>query len=225
MTKLIKLLNRFDITLTQTIPTIANRLQPGLTPAEIEAQVASFTWTLPQEALTVYQWHDGLSGKPGKFNLGEKLLRLKGKWHGELTGRENEVHTRLGNRLIITKFLPLEYSLAGHRHLKLGRCQIDLLPLFILIDSKKTIYGMMRLDPENPIIYCANGTKTSPMRITESFLLAQPHFRCLSELTKFLTGVFQIVIQQETAGHDKELLITEGKMSEIRLSLSGFLTK
>jgi len=51
MTELLKLLNRFDITLTQTVPTIANRLQSGLTPAEIEAQVASFTWTLPQEAL------------------------------------------------------------------------------------------------------------------------------------------------------------------------------
>jgi hypothetical protein len=216
MTELLKLLNRFDITLTQTVPTIANRLQSGLTPAEIEAQVASFTWTLPQDAFLLYQWHNGLSGKPGKFNLGEKLLRLKGKWHGELTGRENEIHTKLGNRLIITKFLPLEYSLAGHRHLKLGRCQIDLLPLFILMEDKKTIYCMMRLDPDNPTIYCANGTKLPPMKVTESLLSTQPQFRRLSDFIEFLTGVCQPEIQQETAGHNQELLISEAKVSEIR---------
>ncbi|MFM2314979.1 MAG: hypothetical protein RLZZ04_4255 [Cyanobacteriota bacterium] len=216
MTELLKLLNRFDITLTQTVPTIANRLQSGLTPAEIEAQVASFTWTLPQDAFLLYQWHNGLSGKPGKFNLGEKLLRLKGKWHGELTGRENEIHTKLGNRLIITKFLPLEYSLAGHRHLKLGRCQIDLLPLFILMEDKKTIYCMMRLDPDNPTIYCANGTKLPPMKVTESFLSTQPQFRRLSDFIEFLTRVCQPGIQQETAGHNQELLISEAKVSEIR---------
>ena len=84
---------------------------------------------------------------------------------------------------------------------------------------------MMRLNPENPIIYGANGTKISPMRVTELFLSAQPQFSCLSELIKFLTQVFTTVMQQETAVHGKELLITEEKVSEICLSLSGFLTK
>lgn len=195
MTELLKLLNHFDITLTQTAPTIANRLQSGLTPAEIEAQVVSFSWALPQDAFFLYQWHNGLSGKPGKLNLAEKLLRLKGKWHGELSGRENEVHTMLGERLIFVKFLPLEYSLAGHRHLKFGRCQIDLLPFSILTDGKETIYCMMRLDPDKPIIYCVNGTKLPPLRITETFLLTQYQFSRLSDFIAFLIAVFQLRIQ------------------------------
>ncbi|NJL78532.1 MAG: hypothetical protein HC836_37620 [Richelia sp. RM2_1_2] len=190
MTELLKLLNRFDITLTQIAPTIASRLQSGLTSAEIEAQIASFPWTLPQDAFFLYQWHNGLSGKPGKFNFASKLLRIKDKWHGELTGRENEVHLKLENRLIVAKFLPLEYSIAGHRHLKFGRCQIDLLPFSILTDGEKTIYCMMHLDPYKPIIYCANGTKLPPMKVTESFLSTQPQFSQLSDMIAFLTTVF-----------------------------------
>jgi hypothetical protein len=116
MTEALESLSRFDTVLTQAASKIASRLQPGLSHAEIEAQVASFSWHLPQDAFELYQWHNGLSGKPGKLNLVEKLIRLKGKWHGELSGRENEVHLKLGNRLIIAKFLPLDYALAGHRH-------------------------------------------------------------------------------------------------------------
>jgi hypothetical protein len=160
----------------------------------------------------LYQWHNGLSGQPGKLNLGEKLLRLKGKWHGELTGRENEIHTILENRLIVTKFLPLEYSLAGHRHLKLGRCKIDLLPFSILTDGKETIYCMMRLDPDNPIIYRANGTKVPPLRVTESFLSTQTQFRRLSDLITLLTAVFQPGIQSITPNEiDCELESTQLK--------------
>jgi hypothetical protein len=84
---------------------------------------------LPEAAYDLYGWHNGLSGEPSKLNLVEKLIRLKGKWHGELSGRENEVHLHIGNRRLVTKFLPLDYALAGHRHLKLGRCPIDLLPI------------------------------------------------------------------------------------------------
>jgi hypothetical protein len=82
----------------------------------------------------------------------------------------------LGKQVSVAKFLPLDYALAGHRHLKLGRCSIDLLPFAILTDSQQTIYCMMRLDPENPIVYCANGTKLPPMGVTESFLATQPQF-------------------------------------------------
>lgn len=129
----------------------------------------------------------------------EKFLRLKQKWHGELAGRENEVHLKLGNRLIVVKFLPSNYSIAGHRHLKLGRCQIDLLPFSILTDNKKTIYCMMRLDLEKPIIYCVNGTKLPPVGVAESFLSIQPQFDRLRHFIAFLTKVCQQSNQQLTA--------------------------
>lgn len=205
MTDPIKKLDRFDTVLAQTVPRISSRLLPGLTTAEIETQIATFSWQLPQDAFDLYQWHNGLSGKPGKLNLAEKLLRLKGKWHGELSGRENEVHLKLGNRLIIAKFLPLDYALAGHRHLKLGRCLVDLLPFAILTDSKETIYCMMRLDPETPIIYCANGTKLPPMGVNKSFLSTQPQFSQLSGLIAFLTAAFQPGIQLIAASQEEAI--------------------
>ncbi|PSB59599.1 hypothetical protein C7B77_00405 [Chamaesiphon polymorphus CCALA 037] len=186
-----ELFNSFDNILSQAAPKIASRLQPGLTSERIEAQIARYSWTLPQSAFDLYRWHNGLSGQPGKLNLVEKLLRVKGKWHGELSGRENEIHLQLGERLIIAKFLPLDYALAGHRHLKLGRCPIDLLPFAILNDGKSTIYCMMRLDPENPIVYCANGTKLPPLGVTESFLSTQPQFNRANDLITFLIAVFQ----------------------------------
>ncbi len=202
MPELREVLNRFDTVLSQTAPNIAIRLQTGLTPMEIEAQIASFSWEFPQDAFDLYQQHNGLSGKAEKLNLVEKLLRLKGKWHGELSGRENEVHVQFGNRLFIAKFLPLDYALAGHRHLKLGRCPIDLLPFSILTDGNTTIYCMMRLDPKNPIIYCANGTNLPPMRVTESFLSIQPQFSRLSELITFINTVFYQIDQQRTVSTD-----------------------
>jgi hypothetical protein len=202
MTELIETLHRFDTILNHTTPKIASRLQPGLTIAEIEAQIASFSWRLPQDARDLYQWHNGLSSKLEKLNLVEKLLRLKGKWHGELSGRENEVHLQLGNRLIIGKFLPLDYALAGHRHLKLGRCLIDLLPFSILSDGNSTIYCMMCLDPEQPIIYCANGKKLPPMGVTESFLSTQPQFSQLTDLITFLTACCQLLIKTITASQE-----------------------
>jgi hypothetical protein len=202
MPESLQILDRFDTVLAQTAPKIISRLQLGLTQAEVESQIASFSWSLPQDAFDLYQWHDGLSGKPGKLNLVEKLVRIKGKWHGELSGRENEVHLKLENRLIVAKFLPLDYALAGHRHLKLGRCLVDLLPFAILTDGKETIYCMMRLDPETPIIYCANGTNLPPMKVTESFLSTQPQFSRLRELIAFLTAVFQQKIHPIAASQE-----------------------
>lgn len=195
MSKFIEALNSLDVVLNQDAPKIAGRLQPGLTRAEIERQTASFSWILPEEAYNLYQWHNGLSGKPGKLNLAEKLLRLKGKWHGELSGRENEAHLQLGDRHIVVKFLPLNYALAGHRHLKLGRCLIDLLPIFLLNDGNRTIYGMMRLDAEQSIVYCANGTKMPPIKVTELFLSTQTQFCQLSDLIAFLTACCQKAVQ------------------------------
>jgi hypothetical protein len=203
MSELLETLHHFDGTLRQTAPKIADRLQSGLSRAEIEAKTAAFTWELPQDAYELYQWHNGLSGKPGKLNLAEKLLRLKGKWHGKLSGRENEIHLQLNNRLIIAKFLPLDYALAGHRHLKLGRCRLDLLPLSILSDGNRTIYTMMRLDPEQPTIYCADGTNLPPMKVTESFLSAQPQFSRLSSLIVFLENMFRRGIQTSSTDPEK----------------------
>ena len=201
MIELLETLNRFDNVLSQTAPNIANRLQAGLTAAEIETQIASFSWRLPQDGRILYQWHNGLSSQP-RLNWAEKLLRIKDKWHGELSGRENEIYLKLGDRLIIAKFLPLDYALAGHRHLKLGRCLIDLLPFSILSNGNSTIYCMMRLDPEQPIIYCAIGTNLPPMKITESFLLTQLQFSRLSDLITFLTECFQEGIQPILANQD-----------------------
>jgi hypothetical protein len=206
MAETLEMLDRFGTVLTQTSPTIASRLKSGLTRAEIETQLASFSWNLPQDAFDLYQWHNGLSGTLEKLNLVEKLIRLKGKWHGELSGRENEVHLQLEDHLIVAKFLPLDYALAGNRHLKLGRCLVDLLPFAIMTDGEKTIYCMMRLSPENPIIYCANGTKLPPINITESFLSTQPQFSRLSELIIFLTAVFQQAIQAIPVNSGKSII-------------------
>jgi hypothetical protein len=193
--ELTQILQDFDAAMEKAAPSIASRLQPGLTISQIDARIAPFAWKFPQAAFDLYRWHDGLSGQPGRLNLVEKLLRVKSKWHGELSGRENEIHLQLGERLIIAKFLPLDYALAGHRHLKLGRCPIDLLPFAILNDGNNTIYCMMRLDPENPIVYCANGTKLPPLGVTESFLATQPQFNRSSDLIEFLSAVFQDRIQ------------------------------
>lgn len=206
-------LHRFGTALREIVPKITSRLQPGLTIADIAAKTDSFLWKLPNDAYELYQWHNGLSGQPGKLNLAEKLLRLKGKWHGELSGRENEAHLKLGDRLIVAKFLPLDYALAGHRHLKLGRCLIDLLPVCILTEGKDTIYCMMRLDSENPILYCAKGTNLPPMKVTESFLSTQPQFSRLSSFITFLTVCCQQGIQP-ISSHQ------EGLQSEIDLQLN-----
>jgi hypothetical protein len=202
-----EVLTSFDSILNQATHKISTRLQTGLTITEIETQIASFSWKFPQDAFDLYQWHNGLSGQPGKLNLVQKLLRVKGKWHGELSGRENEVHLQLENRPIVAKFLPLDYALAGHRHLKLGRCPIDLLPFSILTDGNNTIYCMMRLDPENPVIYCANGTSLPPMRVTESFLSTQPQFSQLSDLIIFLTEVFRQGLQPISVSSEESVAI------------------
>ncbi|HIK14352.1 MAG TPA: hypothetical protein IGS53_03485 [Leptolyngbyaceae cyanobacterium M33_DOE_097] len=224
MTEALETLTRFDTVLIPNAPTVSSRLQHGLTHAEIEVQIASFSWSLPQDAFDLYQWHNRLSGKPGKLNLAEKLLRLKGKWHGELSGRENEVHLQLGNRLIVAKFLPLNYALAGNRHLKLGRCLIDLLPFSLLTDGEKTIYCMMRLDTDEPIIYCADGTNLPPMRVTESFLSTQPQFSRLSELITFLTAIFQQAVQpiSVSRGYSTDAAAITDKSFDSELNLMQF---
>lgn len=194
MTTLSEALNNLENLLNQVTPDLANRLQSGLTRAEIDQRITSFSWELPQDAYDLYQWHNGLSGKPGKLNLAEKFLRLKGKWHGELSGRENELHLKLGNHLVVTKFFPLDYALAGHRHLKLGRCSVDLLPIFIVNENKNTFYGMLQLD-KSSFFYFADGTGVAPFRVTEDYLSTQMQFSNLTPLTLFLIECCQQAIQ------------------------------
>lgn len=195
MTELTEALNRLENVLNQTAFTVANRLQPGLSRAEINQRTASFSWALPQDVYDLYQWHNGLCRTSEKLNLAEKFLRLKGKWHGELSGRQNEIHLLFEDRPIVAKFLPLEYALAGHRHLKLGRCLLDLLPISTLNDSDNTTYCMMRLDAKQPTVYCANGTNLPPMKVTEAFLSTQLQFTELSNLVALLTDCFQQAVQ------------------------------
>lgn len=207
MPELLEVLNNFDTVLHRATPAIATRLQLGLTRAEIEKQLASFSWKLPSDAYELYQWHNGLSGKPGTLNLVEKLIRLKGKWHGELSGRENEIHLKLSHsqsetfreRLMVAKLLPFEYALAGHRHLKLGRCSIDLLPFVILNDDRHSFYCMMRLDPKKPTVYCVNGTNLPPVNVTEAFLSTQLQFNGLQQAIALLAQWFQSGSQSEAA--------------------------
>ena len=191
-------LNSLDETLQQFAPDVANRLQAGLNRAKIDALVKGFSWTLPPDVYHLYQWHDGLSVAPDKMSFVEKLLRQKDKWHGELSGRENEIILKYGERELSAKFMPLEYALAGHRHLKLGRCVLDLLPVFILTEGKTKWYCMFRLDGQNSVLYCADGSKAPPRGIDESFLAQQIQFDCLADFVSFLTACGKQTIESQS---------------------------
>lgn len=193
MTKLTEAFDQLDQVLNQVAPDVANRLQSGLTRRDIKQAIAKFSWSLPQDGYALYQWHNGLSSQPVNLNLIEKLLRQKGKWHGELSGRENEIRLSNGERLLTAKFLPLDYALAGHRHLKLGRCLLNLLPVFLLDDGTTTRYCMIRLDVESSLVYCVNGTKLPQIRVTEE-LLSQQIQLGLADLVSILTTCLEQAI-------------------------------
>lgn len=204
MTKLTEALDQLDHVLNQVAPDVANRLQPGLTCTDIEQAIAKFSWSLPQDGYALYQWHNGLSGQPGNLNLIERLQQQKGKWHGELSGQENEIRLNNGERLLTAKFLPLDYALAGHRHLKLGRCLLELLPVFLLDDGITMRYCMIRLDIEPSIVYCANGTKLPPMSVTEEFLSNQVQLS-VPDLVSILTTYCQQTIQLISKSQNRPL--------------------
>lgn len=204
MTKLTEALDQLDHVLNQVAPDVANRLQPGLTRTDIEQTISKFSWSLPQDGYALYQWHNGLSGQPGNLNLLEKLLRQKGKWHGELSGRENEIRLSNGERLLTAKFLPLDYALAGHRHLKLGRCLLNLLPVFLLDDGTTIRYCMIRLDVESSLVYCVNGTKLPPMGVTGELLSKQIQLD-LADLVSILTTYCQQTIQLISKSQNRPL--------------------
>jgi hypothetical protein len=192
-------LSNLDQVLRQRDFDVAQRLQPGLTRAEIDQQIAPFPWTLPPNLYSLYQWHNGLSGQPKKMGLTDRLIRLKNKWHGELSGRENELRWQDGEHLWIGQFLPLDFALAGHRHLKLGKCPIDLLPIFLVRNRQQKFYGMVRLNPNHPAFYYADGTGIPPLWVTEDFLSKQVRFDSLSDLIQFLTDRCQQALQPVTS--------------------------
>jgi hypothetical protein len=65
----------------------------------------------------------------------------------------------------------------------------------ISTDGTETFYCMMRLDPQQPIVYVANGTNLPPLLVTEAFLSTQPQFATLSDLVVLLTSSCQQGIQ------------------------------
>lgn len=202
MINLTEALDQLDHVLNQVAPDVASRLQPGLTRTDIEQAIAKFSWSLSQDGYAMYQWHNGLSGQPGNLNLIEKLLRHKGKWHGELSGRENEIRLNNGERLLTTKFLPLDYALAWPRHLKLGRCLLELLPVFLLGDATTIRYCMLRLDVESSIVYCVNETKLPPMGVTEELLSKEIQLG-LADLVSILTPCLEQAIAPISESQDR----------------------
>jgi len=53
----------------------------------------------------------------------------------------------------------------------------------------------MRLDGEESILYCANGTNLPPMKVTEAFLSTQPQFARLRDFATFLAVCCQQAVQ------------------------------
>jgi hypothetical protein len=187
MEDLVHTLDRLETDLRRRVPTVASRFQQGMTRAEIDSCIARFAWTLPEDLYDLYQWRNGLSGVTGKLSLVDKLLRMKDRWHGQLSGTENELMVAYAGRSITVKFMPLEFAIAGHRHLKLGRCPLDLLPVFVIADGKTKHYCMVQLgDERRGVVYCANGTKAPPWGITQAFLSEQPQFTSMATLVSFL---------------------------------------
>jgi hypothetical protein len=131
------------------------------------------------------------------MSLVERLLRQKDKWHGELSGQENQINLRYEMREFSARFMPLDYALAGHRHLKLGRCFLELLPVFTLSEGKTKWYCMFRLDREQSVLYCANGSKVPPRGIDETFLATQIQFDSLANFVSFLTACSRKAIESE----------------------------
>ena len=77
--------------------------------------------------------------------------------------------------------------------------------------------AMMRLDSENPILYCAKGTNLPPMKVTESFLSTQPQFNQLSSFITFLTvccqqGIQPISSHQESLQDEIDLQLNPSKL-------------
>jgi hypothetical protein len=180
-------LTAFEPVLNELTPEATTRLRPGLSHEDIQAQCNGFQWSLPDDVATLYQWHDGLTRIRTRLTLIERVLRQKDKWHGELSGRDNEIHFPYADGEVAAKFMPLEYALAGHRHLKLGRCPLDLLPVFILHSESAKWYCMFRLVSGSTTVYCVNGTKVPPKGIGEGVLAANPQFKTLAEFISFLS--------------------------------------
>lgn len=195
MPTLTEALSRLENLINLRSPHLAKRLQPGLTHAEIDEQIEDFSWTLPEEVYELYQWHNGLSSGINATSLQVKSLTQKDQWYKGLSGQPSQINLKYGDHLIAAKFAPLEFALAGYSHLKLGKCPFDLLPIFVLNNSKSQNYCVAGLGKEHSAIYFLNGTRVPPSRIDEKFLSTQVKFNNLVDLILSITDCCECAVK------------------------------
>ncbi len=176
---------QLETSLQHKFPELTVSLSPGLTHEAIDIKLQEHSVILPQDFYALYEWRNGLSSNVDAMNPADKSLRQKGRWQQGLSTPMDQISFKYGGRqaLIIIKFPPLEHALAGHQHLKLGKCPLNLMPIFTLNDGITQRYCLIRLGENQSSIFVANGTGIPPSQIDESFLLTQAQF---SRLTDFI---------------------------------------
>lgn len=193
--------SQLETILQQSFPELAASLNPGLTREAIDTKLQKFSVTLPQNFYALYQWRNGLSSNVDAANLADKSLRQKGRWQQGLSTSVAQIPFKYDDReaLVITKFPPLEYALTGHQHLKLGKCPLNLMPIFTLNDGMTQQYCLIQLVEDQSPLFVANGTGIPPNRIDESFLSEQAQFRNLTNFIQFITDCCEQAIAANSA--------------------------
>lgn len=180
--------SQLETILQQKFLELTASLNPGLTREAIDTKLQEFSVILPQDFYALYQWQNGLSGNVDAANPADKLLRQKGRWQQGLSTPVDQISFKYDDceAFIITKFPPLEYALAGHQHLKLGKCPLNLMPIFTLNDGTTQRYCLIRLGENQSPLFIADGTRIPPSQIDESFLSAQTQFSNLTDFIRFV---------------------------------------
>ncbi|BDA73977.1 hypothetical protein CAL7716_081430 [Calothrix sp. PCC 7716] len=194
MSTLMEALYILDELIHKKSPELARRLQAGLTRTKIDEQIKDFSWTLPEELYEFYQWHNGLCSQVNATGHSIESLKIKDKWQSDLS-QPNQINVKYDNNLIAIKFPSLEYALAGHHHLKLGQCPLDLLPIFTCSNGKNQSYCIVNLEREKFATYFLNGTKLHPTKINEQFLSTQIKFNSLTDLILFITSCCEHAVE------------------------------
>lgn len=194
MSTLMEALHRLDELIQEKSSYLARRLQAGLTRTKIDEQIKNFSWTLPEEFYEFYQWHNGLIHEPNAIGYSIDSLKIKDKWQSDLS-QANQINVKYDNNLIAIKFPSLEYALAGHNHLKLGQCPLDLLPIFTCSNGNNQSYCIVNLEREKFATYFLNGTKVHPTKINEQFLSKQIKFNSLTDLVLFITSCCEHAVE------------------------------
>lgn len=105
MSALTIVLERISRILKWKAPKIVSRLQPGLTPQEIDEKTKDLPGRLPEEVYELYQWHNGFSSS-------------------------NESLVFLAFNEIEADFLSLEASINRFKNLKYYGCPSNLFVIF-----------------------------------------------------------------------------------------------